>query len=128
MRVLIDTHIFLWWNSDDPSLSLLAKEIIADHRNEIFLSSASVWEIVIKVSKGRLLLPMPPDQYIPSRMRFYGFQLLPIYMYHALHILNLPSHHNDPFDRMLIAQSNTEDMPLITSDENIKQYQIETIW
>jgi PIN domain nuclease of toxin-antitoxin system len=128
MNVLIDTHTFLWWNIDDPLLSLRAKEIITNGQNEIFLSAASVWEIVIKTAKGRLILPEPPDQYISKRMNMYRFRPLPIQISHAIQVYELPPYHNDPFDRILIAQSQLESLPLLTNDEDIRRYKVETIW
>jgi len=128
MKVLIDTHTFLWWNTGDPLLSVHAKEIIADGRNEVYLSAASVWEIVIKTAKARLILPEAPAQYISKRMSLYRFKSMPIQISHAAHVYELPPHHNDPFDRMLIAQSRLESMPLVTRDEEIQRYDLETIW
>ena len=128
MKVLMDTHTFLWWNTEDPLLSVHAKEIIADGKNEVFLSAVSVWEIVIKTAIGRLILPESPAQYISSRMSMYRFRSLPIQISHAVHVYELPPHHNDPFDRMLIAQSRLESLPLVTKDENIQRYDLETIW
>jgi PIN domain nuclease of toxin-antitoxin system len=128
MKVLLDTHTFLWWNLDDPALSLLAREIIADGGNEVYLSAASVWEIVIKTARGRLVLPESPARYILSRMALYRFRPLPVQISHAAHVYELPSYHNDPFDRMLIAQSQLESMPLVTKDEDIQRYDLETIW
>jgi PIN domain nuclease of toxin-antitoxin system len=87
---MIDTHTFLWWNTEDQLLSIRAKEIIADAQNEIFLSAASVWEIVIKTVKGRLILPESPAQYISSRMGFYRFRPLPVQISHAAHVYELP--------------------------------------
>ena len=128
MNVLIDAHTFLWWNTDDPLLSRRAKEIIANGQNEVFLSAASIWEIVIKTVKGRLVLPEPPAQYISRRMSLYRFRPLPIQISHAVHVYELPPYHNDPFDRMLIAQSRLEALPLVTNDEDIRRYELETIW
>jgi len=128
MKVLMDTHTFLWWNSDDPLLSVSAKEVIADGQNEVYLSAASVWEIVIKSAKGRLILPELPAIYISRRMSLYRFRSLPVQISHAAHIYELPPYHNDPFDRMLIAQSRLESMPLMTRDEDILRYDLETIW
>lgn len=128
MKVLLDTHTFLWWNTDDPLLSVHAKEIIADGQNKVFLSAASVWEIVIKTAKGRLILPEPPARYISSRMSLYRFQSLPVQISHAAHVYELPAYHNDPFDRLLIAQSRLESLPLVTKDEDILRYDLETIW
>jgi PIN domain nuclease of toxin-antitoxin system len=128
MKVLLDTHAFLWWITDDPALSLHAREIIADGKNEVYLSAASVWEMVIKTAKGKLILPEAPAQYISTRMSLYRFRPLPVQVSHATHVYGLPSHHNDPFDRMLIAQSQLESMPLVTKDEEILRYEVETIW
>jgi PIN domain nuclease of toxin-antitoxin system len=128
MKVLIDTHTFLWWSTEDPLLSGHAKEVIADGQNMVFLSAASVWEIVIKTAKGRLILPEPPAAYISRRMSLYRFQPLPIQISHTVHVYELPPHHHDPFDRMLIAQSRLESLPLVTRDEEILRYDLETIW
>ena len=128
MKVLIDTHTFLWWNTEDPQLSALVKEITADGRNDIFLSAASVWEIAIKTAKGRLILPESPAQYVASRMSLYRFYALPIQISHAAHTYELPPYHHDPFDRMLIAQSHLESLPLLTKDDNIRRYDVQTIW
>ena len=128
MKVLMDTHTFLWWNTDDPLLSVRTKKIIADGKNDVFLSAASVWEIVIKTARGRLVLPEPPAQYISKRMSLYRFRSLPIQISHAVHVYELPPIHNDPFDRMLIAQSQLESLPILTKDEDIQRYELETIW
>jgi PIN domain nuclease of toxin-antitoxin system len=128
MRVLIDTHIFLWWNTNDPQLSLRAKEVISDGNNEVFLSAASAWEIAIKAAKKRLVLPEDPAKYVSSRMNQHRFQPLPVQVSHALHVYDLPFHHDDPFDRLLIAQSQLERLPLITVDSEIKKYEVKIIW
>jgi PIN domain nuclease of toxin-antitoxin system len=128
MRVLLDTHAFLWWNMEDPQLSSHAKEIIANGENEIFLSAASVWEISIKAAKGKLVLPEPPAQYIANRMGLYRFQPLLIQVSHAARVYDLPHIHDDPFDRMLIAQSQIEAMPLLSADAEIRKYEVEVIW
>jgi PIN domain nuclease of toxin-antitoxin system len=128
MRALLDTHTFLWWNMEDPQLSPRAKEIIADGRNEIFLSVASVWEISIKAAKGKLILPEPPAQYIANRMGLYRFQPLLVQVSHATRVYDLPRYHDDPFDRLLIAQSQVESMPLLSVDADICKYDVEVIW
>jgi len=128
MRALLDTHTFLWWNLDAPQLSSVAREFIATGGNEIFLSAASAWEIAIKTAKGRLTLPEPPDQYVAERMRLHHFSALPIELSHALEVYRLPDIHQDPFDRLLIAQSQLEKMPLLTADSEINRYQVEVIW
>ncbi len=128
MRALLDTHTFLWWNLDAPQLSAEALEFIAKGSNEIFLSAASAWEIAIKAAKGRLTLPEPPDQYVAERMRLHRFSALPIELSHALEVYRLPDIHQDPFDRLLIAQSQLEDIPLLTADPEIHRYRVEVIW
>ena len=128
MRALLDTHTFLWWNTNDSNLSQIARKILADGRNEIFLSAASAWEIAIKVARKRLILPEPPGRYVAERMSLHNFQGLPIQISHALHIYNLPAHHQDPFDRLLVAQSQLEKLPILTADPEIAQYDVEILW
>lgn len=128
MKYLLDTHTFLWWNMDDPQLSLLAREILADGNNEIFLSVASAWEITIKTARGRLALPEDPAQYVASRMSLHNFQALPVQIHHATQVYKLPMHHADPFDRLLIAQSQVEIMPLLSVDVDIRKYDVDVVW
>ncbi len=105
MRALLDTHAFLWWTTDDPRLSSRARRIIADGRNRLFFSAAGGWEIAIKAQLGRLRLPSDPERFIPEEMQRNAIESLPIQMRHALHVHTLPRHHRDPFDRLLVAQS-----------------------
>ena len=128
MKYLLDTHAFLWWNMEDAQLSALAREILTDGSNEIFLSAASAWEIVIKAARGRLILPEDPTRYVSSRLSLHGFQSLPIQIHHAVQVYKLPVHHADPFDRLLIAQSQVESMPLLSIDEEIRKYDVEVVW
>ena len=128
MKYLLDTHTFLWWNLDDPQLSERARETIANGENEIFISAASAWEIAIKTAKMRLVLPEGPAQYLANRISKYHFQALPIQISHAVRVYDLPEHHADPFDRLLIAQCQLEGMPLISKDEDIQKYDLEVIW
>jgi PIN domain nuclease of toxin-antitoxin system len=128
VRVLLDTHTFLWWNTNDPQLSTLARSTIADCENEVFLSAASAWEIAIKAARGRLTLPEPPERYVTERMARHRIQALPIHLSHALHIHTLPLLHTDPFDRLLVAQSQLERMPLLTTDAEIVRYGVQVIW
>jgi PIN domain nuclease of toxin-antitoxin system len=128
VRALLDTHTFLWWNLDDPQLSATAREFIAKGSNEIFLSAASAWEIAIKAAKGRLSLPASPDQYVADRLRLHRFSTLSIELSHALHVYQLPAIHQDPFDRVLIAQSLLEDLPILSGDPEIGRYEVEVIW
>jgi len=128
MRALLDTHTFLWWNLDDPQLSETARKFITKGDNEIFLSAASAWEIAIKALKRRLILPERPDQYVADRLLLHRFSVLPIQLSHALEVYNLPAIHQDPFDRLLIAQSQLEDLPILTVDPEIGRYMVDVIW
>ncbi len=128
MLALLDTNAFLWWVTDDYRLSEKARGIISNQSNTIFFSVASAWEIIIKAKIGKLPLPESPEFYIPSRVSYYGFQTLKIEMKYVLHIWNLENHHNDPFDRLLIAQSLVENLPIITVDQKISLYNVDVIW
>jgi PIN domain nuclease of toxin-antitoxin system len=128
MKYLLDTHTFLWWCADMEQLSPHAREIIADGQNEIYFSAASAWEVAIKAGKGRLILPEEPARYVVSRMNLHRFLALPVQISHTLRVYDLPPHHTDPFDRLLIAQSLMESLPLITKDEEIRQYDLEVVW
>jgi PIN domain nuclease of toxin-antitoxin system len=128
MKALLDTNAFLWWLGKKDRLTAQAYEIIQDLENEIFLSVACVWEIMIKTRSGKLILPDSPELYIPSRIAHYGFQLLPIEMKHVLQLRVLAEHHRDPFDRILVAQSQVEQLPIITSDPIIPKYSVQVIW
>jgi len=128
MRVLLDTHAFLWWIVDDPRLSDRARELIGDGQNELLLSSASGWEIAIKARLGRLDLPEDMESFIVEQMAVNSVYGLPIRMSHALHVHRLPDHHRDPFDRLLIAQAQLEDLPILTADPQIARYGIRTVW
>lgn len=128
MRALLDTHTFLWWNLDDPQLSEKARAFIVDGHNEIYFSAASGWEIAIKYARGRLELPEPPDVYVGQRLTLHRFIPLPIQMSHALQVYQLPEIHEDPFDRLLVAQSQMDDLPLLTVDGNITRYDVTIIW
>lgn len=128
MRVLLDTHTFLWWNLNAPNLSQTARKIISDGENEIFFSAASAWEIAINYAEGRLDLPEPQELYIPNRLTFYRFTPLPIRLSHTLPIHKLPDVHQDPFDRLLVIQSQMEQLPILTVDQDIARYAVTTIW
>jgi len=128
MKVLLDTHTFLWWITDDRRLSLRARGIISNEENELFISAATGWEIAIKVRLGRLDLPDDPERFVPAQLRMNALKPLPIGMNHALRVSSLPDHHRNPFDRMLIAQAQVEGMPIVSADPNIQKYQVEVIW
>ncbi len=128
MKVLLDTHAFLWWVGDDPHLSRRARRIIADSSNQIFLSAASAWEIAIKTALGRLMLASNPEEFVPEQMRMNGFEPLPIDLRHALRVGSLPPHHSDPFDRMLIAQAAIEECTILSADAEIRRYGVRVAW
>jgi PIN domain nuclease of toxin-antitoxin system len=128
MKALMDTHTFLWWTLDDPQLSPLCRQIISDTSNTIYLSAASAWEIAIKFQKGKLPLPETPERFIVSRIALYKLKPLPITIRHTLQVAALAAHHNDPFDRILIVQSQIENLPILTLDSLIAQYPVQTLW
>jgi|MudIll2142460700_1097286.scaffolds.fasta_scaffold49214_2 PIN domain nuclease of toxin-antitoxin system len=128
MKVLLDTHTFLWWITDDPKLSLRVRGIISEGENEIFISAATGWEIAIKSQIGRLKLPDEPQRFILEQMKINGMKSLPIEMRHALHVSTLPTYHQDPFDRILIAQAQMEDLPVLSADPEIGKYEVTIIW
>jgi len=128
MKALLDTHVFLWWVLDDERLTPFVRDFVADGNNELFLSSASCWEMMIKAKLGRLAFPEPPEKYIPAQMNRNNLTGLPVQIVHALHIHRLPEHHKDPFDRMLIAQAQVERMPIITNDSLFADYDVKILW
>ncbi len=128
MKALLDTHVFLWWITDDQRLSSRIREIIADGTNEILFSAASGWEIAIKTRLGRLQLPNDPEIFIPEQLELNAIEVLPVQIGHALHVYQLPSHHRDPFDHLLIAQAQLEKLPILTADPQISRYPVEVIW
>jgi len=101
--------------------------LIEDLDNELFLSAASSWEIAIKHALGKLALPCSPEEYVPDRMNSSGVQALPVEHFHALHVAVLPAHHRDPFDRLLIAQAQVEQLKLLTADSKLGAYDVEII-
>jgi PIN domain nuclease of toxin-antitoxin system len=128
VRILIDTHAFLWAASDDRRLSPAARAILASPDNEVLFSAASAAEISIKAARGRLELPDMAEPYVASRVAIFGFAPLPIDARHALRSGQLPPIHWDPWDRLLVAQAQLEGVPLLTSDHTIARYDIETTW
>ena len=128
MKALLDTHAFLWWITDDARLSPRARKIIGDGSNELFFSAASGWEIAIKAGLGRIELPAKPAEFITEQLSINAIQSLPVKMEHALYVAALAAHHRDPFDRLLVAQSKVENLPIITSDAHIAKYGVKVLW
>jgi PIN domain nuclease of toxin-antitoxin system len=127
MRLLLDTHAWLWLQVSPQRFSEATLELLSDVRNELLLSAASCWEIALKYALGKLLLPLPPAQYVPSRMERSGTTALPIIAAHALRVADLPAHHRDPFDRLLVAQAQHERVSLVTADDAFVPYDVELI-
>jgi len=128
VKFLLDTCAFLWMITDAPDLSPKAREILADADNGLFLSAASCWEISIKSGLGRIRFSGPCERIIPEQMHRLSIQPLPVLSAHALHVARIKPLHRDPFDRMLVAQSRLERLPLLTPDPLIKSYGVETVW
>ncbi|WP_127475303.1 type II toxin-antitoxin system VapC family toxin [Sulfurivermis fontis] len=122
-RLLLDTHAFLWWLADDAALGVKARAMIADGRNEIYVSAASVWEIGIKQALGKLEAPDDLEKVVEEE----NFVHLPIALFHAETAGKLQPLHHDPFDRMLVAQAQAEGLIIVTADEHIPRYGVRTM-
>ncbi len=128
MRLLLDTHAFLWWVNNDPLLSDQARVTIANARNECYLSIASCWELAIKASIGKLRLSKSVDRFITEELSTNDFQLLTIDFKHVAKVETLSFHHRDPFDRLLVAQVLSEKMAIISADTVFSEYGVKRIW
>jgi PIN domain nuclease of toxin-antitoxin system len=126
LRLLLDTHVFLWLQTEPERLGEHLP-VVQDDRTILLLSAASSWEIAIKYELGRLPLPEAPERYVPTRMRAIDAEGLPVEHAHALAVASLPTLHRDPFDRLLIAQSRAVGAPLLTADPAVAQYPAETL-
>jgi len=127
MNLLLDTQVWLWMLGEPDRLGSATTEMLIDERNGVLLSAASSWEIAIKHQLGRLPLPEPPDRYVPDRMLSSGVLGIPIEHAHALAVASLPLHHRDPFDRLLVAQAQVEDLPIVSVDSQLARYDVEFI-
>jgi PIN domain nuclease of toxin-antitoxin system len=127
LRILIDTSCFLWSLAAPERLNKRSKDLLSNPLHTLYLSAASSWEIAIKAALGKLQLPEPPEKYIPSRMEALDILGLPVEHAHALRVFALPPHHRDPFDRILIAQAQTEKLTILTGDRVFAAYDVETI-
>ena len=127
MKILLDTHCWLWMAASLQRFSDSARALVETRDNDLYLSAASAWEIAIKHSLGKLRLPEPPVRYVPSRLGATGTTALPIEHSHALHVATLPPHHRDPFDRLLVAQAQLEDLPILTADPVFARYDVTII-
>lgn len=127
MTLLIDTHCLLWWLSEPESLRQAALSLLRHAENTVLLSPVFSWKIAIKHSIGRLPLPEKPEEFVSSRMEGDGLVSLPIHHSHTLKTADLPFHHNDPFNRLLIAQAIVEEIPIMTADSKFDLYDVEVI-
>jgi PIN domain nuclease of toxin-antitoxin system len=124
LRALLDTHTFLWWINDDGRLSQRLREIISDGASEVLFSVVSGWEIAVKARLGRLALPGAIEPYIRDQISRNRFEILPIDLAHVLRVSLLPDHHKDPFDRILVAQAQIENLTILTADPEIARYPV----
>jgi PIN domain nuclease of toxin-antitoxin system len=127
MKALLDTHTFLWAIAEEGKLSRRAQQIYTGP-SDLWLSVASVWEILIKARAGKLLLPVPSGPYLVKELAKNRIEILPITLDHVLRTESLPLHHRDPFDRLLIAQSVEEGWPIVTADPVFERYPVQVIW
>ncbi len=128
MQTLLDTSAFLWFISGNDRLSNKARNHIADFNNDLVISIVSLWEIAIKTSIGKLELLSPFEQLIPIQLEKNAIEILPIELNHLSATISLEFHHRDPFDRLIIAQGITEQIPVITSDAFFSKYPVDVIW
>lgn len=128
MRLLLDTHAFIWLWEDTSKVPPRVLAACEDPGNHLYLSIASVWEMQIKVTAGKLSFRQPLSNIIENQKNENGLSILPINLPHVWQLATLPSHHNDPFDRMLVAQAMAEQMTLVTADRHIARYSAELFW
>jgi PIN domain nuclease of toxin-antitoxin system len=128
LRILLDTCTFLWIITAKQKLSSSARELFVEPLNEVFLSSVSCWEIIVKYTLGRLPLPEPPEEFIPTQRKLHKIENLSLEEDAALHLAKLPDYHKDPFDRMIVCQAIVHGMTILTPDEAIRRYPARTTW
>ncbi len=128
MRFLLDTHVFIWWDMDAAKLSSRVQAIIDDQSNILILSVASIWEMQIKIQSGKLVFPKSLPEIIRNQQTINNIELLPVTLPHVLALNELPDYHKDPFDRLLVAQTHTEGITLISHDPIIAKYPVPVIW
>lgn len=127
MRLLLDTHVFIWWADDPEKLSPAALAALEDEGNELALSVASVWEMQLKIQLGKLKLSLPLKELVKNQQDTNNLTVSPVALPHVLALDALPFHHKDPFDRLLIAQSIEEDLTLVTADSQFSAYSIKLL-
>jgi PIN domain nuclease of toxin-antitoxin system len=128
MKFLLDTHTFIWWDSDPLKLTPQVLNICQDPENLLLLSVVSVWEMQIKLQFGRLKLTLPLAELVAGQQQTNKIVILNVKLEHILALEKLPPHHKDPFDRLLIAQANIEEAVLVSKDQIFKEYPVQTVW
>ncbi|MCF3609786.1 type II toxin-antitoxin system VapC family toxin [Planktothrix agardhii 1033] len=128
MRILIDTHVFIWWTSDSQKLSFTVYNLLTNPKIQVILSVVSIWEMQIKLSLGKLQLKTALPELVEDEVKQNKIELLPLDLSHIYALSNLPNHHRDPFDRLLIAQAKSEELVIISIDEKFDGYDIERLW
>lgn len=128
MRYLLDTHSLIWFIGGDDQLSVRARRVIEDESNELFISVASLWEMAIKFSIGKLDLGRPFEELFPSELEKNSIEVQSITVDHLKNVCNLPFHHRDPFDRLIIVQSHVEKLPIISVDAIFGKYGVKREW
>lgn len=128
MKLLLDTHSFLWFVTDDPKLSATARDAIEDPTNQIIVSIGSLWEIAIKTGIRKLEFDEPFERFIPRQLDQNAFRVLGVELRHLLTLSALPHHHRDPFDRMIIAQALTEEVLVVGADREFDKYEVRRLW
>ena len=128
MNLLLDSHSFVWWRDEPRKLSPTAFAEISNLNNDVFLSVVTVWELQIKIALNKFTIKGGLENAIKDEQQNNGFQILPVQLSHALHLENLPPHHKDPFDRLLISQAIVENMTLVSADANFGKYQMKLSW
>ena len=128
MRLLLDTHVLLWWHDQPARLTETAYDAIHDLGNDVFISVVNGWEMQIKAQLGKLTLPKPLHVILQEEQATNGFRLLPVTIEHVYALGSFPLHHRDPFDRLLIAQAHQEGLPLVTHDPKLSPYPVSLLW
>ncbi|MCI5162656.1 MAG: type II toxin-antitoxin system VapC family toxin [Candidatus Electrothrix sp. AX5] len=128
MKILFDTHAFIWWDSNISRLSPEALQLCQNQENIILLSTVSIWEMQIKHQLGKLKLNLPLNDIVEAQQKTNGIEILPVIPPHVFALDSLPLHHKDPFDRLLIAQANVEEAVLLSCDSAVQQYPVEVVW
>ncbi len=128
MKILLDTHAFLWWDSEPEKLAPIVSDMLSDAENSIFFSVVSAWEIQIKKQLGKLSLSISLAEMIEGQQQVNKVSILPVQLHHVLALDELPTHHKDPFDRLLIAQAKIDGLKIVSADSIFSKYDVDVIW